>query len=139
MASASSSDAARAATPATATARRLTAPVTTGLSARPAVASRPASKKSLDQPIENCPAITAGMTSPMGPAPCGAACAASSAIIAEIASDGPGCPARTSARTRFATPTAFPDLRPPARFPRRNDCDHGKAARRRRAARTVTG
>jgi hypothetical protein len=62
----------------------------------------------LDQPIENCPAMTAGMTSPTGPAPSGAACAASSAIIAEIASDGPGCPARTRARTRFATPTALP-------------------------------
>jgi hypothetical protein len=26
-----------------------------------------------------------------------------------MASDGPGCPARTSARTRPATPTAFHD------------------------------
>ena len=89
MANAAATDPARAATAAIPTVRRRASPAATGLSLRPATASRPASKKSLDQPMESWPARTAGTRS-TGPVPRGAASAASTAIIAVMASDGPG-------------------------------------------------
>ena len=100
MASDIASAAASAAKAAIQTARALMAPVATGLSARPAAASRPASKTSLDQPTESWPASIAGATS-TGPTPCGAASAASKVARAVMASDGPGWLAMSSARTRL--------------------------------------
>src|SRR5215472_10460868 len=71
-----------------------------GLSSRPAAASRSASKASLDQPTDSCPASIAGAMS-TGPVPCGAACAARRDASAVIARHGPGWLAETSARTRL--------------------------------------
>jgi hypothetical protein len=71
------------------TARALILPVGIGLSVRPAAASRPASKASLDQPTESWPASMAGATR-TGPKPRGAACAASRVAMAVMASEGPG-------------------------------------------------
>src|SRR5215472_3815800 len=84
------------------TARTLMAPVATGLSVRPAAASRRASQASLDQPTESWPASMAGATR-TGPVPCGAASAASRVVMAVIASDGPGWLAMINARTRLMT------------------------------------
>ena len=89
MASDIASPASRAVTAAIHTARTLMAPAATGLSVRPAAASRGASRASLDQPTESWPASMAGATS-TGPMPCGAASAASKVAIAVMASDGPG-------------------------------------------------
>ena len=71
------------------TARTLMAPVATGLSVRPAAASRGASKASLDQPIESRPASMAGAVS-TGPMPSGAACAAKAVVRAVMASISTG-------------------------------------------------
>ena len=100
MASDIASDAASAVKAAIHTARALISPAASGLSFRPAAASRLASQASLDQPMDNWPASMAGATR-TGPVPCGAACAASRVVSAVMASDGPGWLVMSSARTRL--------------------------------------
>ena len=88
MASAIANAASSAVTAATHTARTLMAPVTIGLSVRPAAASDDASNASLDHPTESWPANMAGPVS-TGPMPWGAACVASRVARAAMASEGP--------------------------------------------------
>ena len=88
MASDIASAASRAVMAAIHTARTLMAPAATGLSVRPAAASRVASRASLDQPTESWPASSRATST--GPMLCGAACAASRVAMAVMASDGPG-------------------------------------------------
>src|SRR6187399_2003741 len=71
------------------TARTLMAPVATGLSVRPAAASRHASQASLHHPIDSWPASMAGPVS-TGPIPLGAACAATTVTRTAMARDGHG-------------------------------------------------
>ncbi len=83
--------------------RALIRPTAAGLSVRPAAVSRSASRASLDQPTESCPASTASATSATRPAPNprGAASAVSSVAMAVTARLGMGWLAMTSARTSF--------------------------------------
>ena len=82
-----------------------TAPVASGLSARPTVRSRAASTRSLDQPMDSWPASTAATTSTpvAGPVP---ARTASSAASPVTASAGPGWAAPTSARAALTRTSA---------------------------------
>jgi hypothetical protein len=100
MANAIASPAAAAVPAAVQTAAALMSPRASGLSVRPAAASLAASQASLDQPMDNCPASSAGAES-AEPMPCGAACAASNVVKPVIAREGPGWLVIMSARTRF--------------------------------------
>src|ERR1700742_2905770 len=100
MTSASASPAVAAAPAAVQTAAALMSPRASGLSVRPAGASLAASQASLDQPMDNCPASSAGAESAK-PMPCGAACAASNVVRPVMAREGPGWLVIMSACTRF--------------------------------------
>src|SRR6202167_4488786 len=100
MTSAITSPAAAAAPAAVQTAAALMSPRASGLSVRPTAASLAASQASLDQPMDNCPASSAGAVS-AEPMPCGAACAASNVVRPVMAREGPGWLVIMSACTRF--------------------------------------